>query len=381
MVRIDGEGVGIAKLKILLRLIAGGGIELDVAEDNGGVGRLRPKIRTAVSVLKSVKNPTAAAGEILCLEHVQGYGHGLDRRPTAPFVQVQGRISADHGCQFVRAPLKVQQHRMRAAGLEKLVVHRAPATQEHVERLRRAEERIDQWLELANEIHVRAVLGVVGIHPVDIRIEVAVDGVAVGILEKMKSASKGQVQVPRHHLPFAGALGIAVEVIILVVTTILVLHQLNGGQEIDQLRDIDVIIQVALQEVAGEAGAVDQGLQIVIGFVLAGLLFGTRVWVIQRKIYLVERAIGIEPQPSQKIVIGAFDEMEHAVKRAVLLDADGKGEMRGHAGLSESFVGHDLAHVILFSHGREQVEGGDARGVMAPTEFVAAVQADVDALL
>src|SRR5690349_4989366 len=96
--------------------------------------------------------------------------------------------------------------------------------------------------------------------------------------------------IPRQHLPLAAAASVAIHVVVL-EAAVLVLHELNGGHPIDDLRHIDMIEEIIPPSRPGLTQAIDQRLEIVVWLSLARGLLGAGVGIGKREIDLVERTL------------------------------------------------------------------------------------------
>ena len=132
---------------------------------------------------------------------------------------------------FIDAPLELEQERMGIRLLQELLLDRRPPSHEHIEYLRHAPKRVGERVGIADVIEAAAAFGVPFVCPKDVSIVIAAGPNSVLENPIGKDTAKGQIQIIRDHLPFPGALAVAVEIIIFEITAIFVVHHLNRGDE------------------------------------------------------------------------------------------------------------------------------------------------------
>ena len=154
-----------------------------------------------------------------------------------------------------------------------------------------------------------------------------------------------------------------------------------GGKEIDDLGQIQVVEHERLPgRGIGLPHPADDVLKVSRALVLARLLLRAR-HALGGIVHLVERALGIEPEPLEKITAAILHEIGHTVECAILLHPHRQREVAGRSGVAVGLMSQDVPHIGLVRPSGEQVQVIDAGRVRRPAERVAGVELEIIALL
>ena len=216
------------------------------------------------------------------------------------------------------------------------------------------------------------------------RIEgMGVDELVIEVILALRPVvAPGKVNIPDDRLPFAGAIGVAVEIIIL-VGVVHVTVDLAGDEIVDHGGEVDLVVGHDLAGGQWNRGidGVNERLQITVVFVLARFLLG-QVGVAQIVVELVKGAVGIEAIPFQHAIVAILHHIHDAVKGAVALDPDREREMVRGGGAAGDLMGEGVAEPGFIGVIAEQIDVLEfAGGVEVPDEAVIGVEIEVIAFL
>ncbi len=197
-------------------------------------------------------------------------------------------------------------------------------------------------------------------------------------------ATAGEIKVPGQERPLVRLPGVAIDVPVLRVHIDVPDHGV-GGQQVDALRNVDVVVEVVDARGSTQGEIVDEGLQVGVVLELAVLFLEAAVGGADQPVAvgLVEGAILVEPGPLEVDVVPVLHKIRGAEEGPVLLDADGEGKVGGDTRLAHDLVGNRVADLGLVRPVGEQIDIGHARdiGIEAPLESLGLVEVDVVALL
>ena len=381
---VHRDGIRVAQLDVFLRLVRGGGIELDGTERERraaelGVGNAdRQRIHANIVHVVRSEKMRAARREVVALENRDGRRERVIRAVAgAPAIAVEHGVVGEQRIQLVETRLIAKLIRRRARRLEQFIHQRAQAAQEEFARGRAGVNRVEEIVRPAAVAPDHAVKRMA-----EVRFAAALPG-AVAIrrhpVVHKSNLAEAQILVPREQLPEAGAQRVPIDINVF-DHSIPVLRDDAGGEVVDDLGHIQQVEQGGAAIRIRRADAGDQRLEVGVVLVLPGLLFGARCGV-QRIKNLVECAGRIEPAACEKVLIHVLDEGRDAEERVVLLDADAERIGRGHAGILIGFERERRVDIGLVLVSRVEVQLFHAGLAGRETEMFSGIEIEFVRLL